>query len=434
MKAKAFAFLGLRRGVLATVTAATISFGTIGFAPSAAAIDVRSKQWYLDAMHVDKIWKKTKGEGMTVAVIDSGVNRNTASLKGQVLKGKDLTGSDGDEFNDFNGHGTTMAELIAGTGAGGGLQGLAPEAKIIPYRVSEHLKPSEERNPNAFDFEHALEAAANSDAQIISISSGNEYYSSAERRLIRDAHEKGKLVFASAGNDGDGKNKRHYPAAYPEAVAVAATNPDGKVEEYSQHGDYIDLAAPSGDLPRWCDNTFKRYCMGEGGTSSSAAIASASAALIWSANPDWTANQVLRVMLESAGRSEDAKPGSVSNYVGHGVVRPGAHINRGIGKPGDPNINPLTNLPTNETDAPDSDNSPAAEGAEGAGSSGDKSSTPPDGKDTPPKDGSAPDAAASASDAGSSSSNGALWGIGAVGVLAVVAGAGYAVARKRRSA
>ncbi|MEU1281943.1 S8 family serine peptidase [Streptomyces sp. NPDC005805] len=433
MKAKAFAFLGLRRGVLATVTAATISLGTIGFAPPAAADDMRSKQWYLDAMHVDKIWKKAQGEGITVAVIDSGVNRNTASLKGQVLKGKDLTGSDGDEFTDFKGHGTTMAELIAGTGAGGGIQGLAPKAKIIPYRVSEHLTPGE-KNENAFDYREAMEAAINSDARIINISSGSEYYVSAYRKLFQQAQQKGKLVFAAAGNDGDGKNKRHYPAAYPEAVAVAATNPDGKVEEYSQHGDYIDLAAPAGNLPRWCDNTFSRYCMGEGGTSSSAAIASASAALIWSANPDWTANQVLRVMLESAARSDGWKPGSVSRYLGHGIVRPGAHINRGIGKPGDPNISPLTNLPTNDTEAPDSDKSPAAEGSEGSGSSGDKASAAPDGTDTPAKDGSAPGEAASASDAESSSSNGALWGIGAVGVLAVVAGAGYAVARKRRGA
>ena len=70
---------------------------------------------------------------------------------------------------------------------------------------------------------------------------------------------------------------------------------------YSQHGDVVDIAAPGSDIPGWCDKTFKTYCGGDGGTSSATAIASASAALIWSLHPDWTANQVLRVMFDTAG-------------------------------------------------------------------------------------------------------------------------------------
>lgn len=158
-------------------------------------------------------------------------------------------------------------------------------------------------------------------------------------------------MFSSVGNEAKGLNYVDYPAAYPDVVGVAATNSEGRVASFSEHGDEVHLAAPGVKIPSWCDESFKRYCVSQG-TSQASAIASASAALIWSAHPDWTANQVLRVMFESAGRGDDWKPGTVSNYVGHGIVRPNAAINRGIGKPGDPNLSPLTNEKTGGSTAP----------------------------------------------------------------------------------
>lgn len=111
--------LGLRGRLLGTVAvAAAWSVGFAGAASSAVAADVQSKQWYLRAMQAEEMWKVTTGEGIKVAVIDTGVNASTSSLKGQVLKGFDATGADGDEYDDYRGHGTTMAELIAGTGKG----------------------------------------------------------------------------------------------------------------------------------------------------------------------------------------------------------------------------------------------------------------------------------------------------------------------------
>ncbi|MEK8145068.1 S8 family serine peptidase [Streptomyces sp. M10(2022)] len=104
-------------GTLAVAAAWSMAFAMV--ATPAVAADVQSKQWYLKAMHAEEMWKVTTGEGMKVAVIDSGVNASTPSLKGQVLEGTDATGADGDEFDDYAGHGTTMAELIAGTGGVG---------------------------------------------------------------------------------------------------------------------------------------------------------------------------------------------------------------------------------------------------------------------------------------------------------------------------
>ncbi|MFC8274876.1 S8 family serine peptidase [Streptomyces sp. NPDC057271] len=412
----------LRRGMLGAVAVTAVLASGLTAAAPAAAADIQSKQWYLDAMHAEEIWKTSTGKGMTVAVIDTGVNPATPSLKGQVLKGMDVSEAEGDETDDYTGHGTTMAELIAGTGKGGGLKGLAPGAKIIPYRVSD-TEFQNKNKVNAFDMEEAIKAAADSEAQIISISFGNEFYSSSVRQAVKHAQAKGKLLFASAGNDAKKGNKENYPAAYPEAIAVAATTGDGEVAEYSQHGDFVDLAAPGSEIPGWCDENFTRYCDGDG-TSNAAAIASASAALIWSAHPDWTGNQVLRVMLESAGKGDDWEPGTLSRYAGHGVIRPNAHLTRGIGKPGDPDINPLTNQRVGG-DTGSSGSSPSA--APSASMSASGSPQAPESK---------PSSDAVVAGSSESTDDGSPLGliIGGAAAAIVVAGVAYVIVRRRRTA
>ncbi|MFD4140497.1 S8 family serine peptidase [Streptomyces sp. NPDC058572] len=367
-------------------------------------------------MNAEEIWKTSTGKGIKVAVIDTGVNPTTASLKGQILKGVDVAEAKGDETDDYVGHGTTMAELIVGTGAGGGIKGLAPGAKVIPYRISNTELQNEQR-VNAFDMEEAIKAAADSDAQIINVSFGSDYYNSDIRDAVEYAQAKGKLLFAAVGNKGKKGNKPHYPAAYPEAIAVAAADRDGQVADYSQHGKFVDLAAPGSSIPGWCDDTFESYCEAEG-TSPATAIASASAALIWSAHPDWTGNQVLRVMLESAGRGEGWKKGTVSNFLGYGIVRPAAHIKGGVGKPGDPNVNPLTNERVGGS--PGSSASP-------------KPSAPASSQPPKPKPGS--NAAVKGSSSESSDGSGQLGLVlGAIAAAVVIGGGAFAVVRKRRSA
>ncbi|MER6104407.1 S8 family serine peptidase [Streptomyces sp. NPDC001832] len=331
--------LGLRGRLLGTVVvAAAWSVGFAGAAPSAVAADVQSKQWYLSAMQAEEMWKVTTGEGIKVAVIDTGVNASTPSLKGQVLKGFDATGADGDEYDDYDGHGTTMAELIAGTGKGGGLQGLAPGTKIIPMRITD-TEFQNGHSVNAHDSEDAIRAAADSDAQIISMSFASDFPGREEREAVKYAQSKGKLFFAGVGNNAETSNRDQYPAAYPQVVGVSSADRDGKVAEYSQNGGIVDIAAPGSDIPYWCDETFQRYCDGDG-TSQATAIASASAALVWSAHPDWTANQVLNVLFDTASR--DWEKGTLSKYLGHGLIRPSMNILKGKGDPGDPDISPLT--------------------------------------------------------------------------------------------
>ncbi|MEU2680860.1 S8 family serine peptidase [Streptomyces sp. NPDC007107] len=402
--------LGMRGRLLGTMAVATVwSLGFAGAAPSALAADAQSKQWYLSAMQAEEMWKVTTGEGVKIAVIDTGVNSATPSLKGQVLKGLDATGAEGDETDDYSGHGTTMAELITGTGRGGGLKGLAPGSKIIPMRVA-NTEFQNSHSVNAYDTADSIRAAADSDAKIISMSFGSEFKMDREIEAVKYAQSKGKLFFAAVGNNAGEGNKEQYPAAYPEVVGVSSADRNGKVAEYSQNGSIVDIAAPGNDIPYWCDDKFKNYCDGDGGTSAATAIASASAALVWSAHPDWTANQVLNVLFDTAGR--DWEKGTLSKYLGHGLIRPSMNILKGKGDPGAPDISPLTNEKTA--------GSPASPAASASGSS------------QPEKKEKAEDAAM----AGSSTDDGSQLGLilGGVAVVLVLGGGAFVFARRRRSA
>lgn len=403
--------LGFRGRLLGTMAvAAALSVGFTGAAPSVLAADVQSKQWYLSAMQAEEMWKVTTGEGIKVAVIDTGVNASTPSLKGQVLKGLDATGADGDEYDDYRGHGTTMAELIAGTGEGGGLKGLAPGAKIIPLRITD-TEFQNEHSVNAHDSEDAIRAAADSDARIISMSFGSEFPGREEREAVKYAQSKGKLFFAAVGNDAKEGNKEQYPAAYPQVVGVSSADREGKVAEYSQNGNIVDIAAPGNDVPRWCDTTFRSYCDGDGGTSAATAIASASAALVWSAHPDWTANQVLNVLFDTASR--DWGKGTLSKYLGHGLIRPSMNILKGKGDPGAPDISPLTKEKTSGSSASPAPSAPA--------------SSQPEQKEK------ADDAvmAGSSKEKGDGSPLGLI--IGGAAAVVVLGGGAFALVRKRRT-
>ncbi|MEU9571755.1 S8 family serine peptidase [Streptomyces massasporeus] len=385
-----------------------------GLAPSAAAADVQSKQWYLNAMHAEDMWKISTGKGVKVAVLDTGVNPDTSSLKGQVLGDEVPEAVSYKATEDYNGHGTSMAELIAGTGAGGGLQGLAPGAKVVPYRVlSKGLSSTvKKKTPSVAD---AIKSAADSDAQIISMSIGTDIIDPDVEKVVKYAHSKGKLLFAATGNDAESKNFIGYPAAYPYVVGVAAADDKGKVGDFSEFGNYVDLAAPGLNVPYWCDATFRSYCDDGDGTSMATAIASASAALIWSAHPDWTANQVLRTMIDTAGRTW-AK-GERSNYLGYGAVRPRKVLENSDINPGSAATDPLSfengtgvTGVTASPSAPASTSSQAPKNTSGGQTSAAGSTSEP-------------------------SDNTTMWvALGAAGAVLVIGGGAFAVIRSRRKA
>lgn len=231
----------------------------------AHAESIRARQWHLDAMHADEMWKISTGRGITVAVIDSGVDDSLADLKGQVLDGKDYSEQRGDEHTDLANHGTGVAALIAATGARGpanGSYGLAPGAKILPIRMrytEEDFGQVDIRAEYSRVLSQAIRYAADSQAQIINMSiamadsPGKHNVETPElESAVRYALSKGKLLFAGVGNTGDKGNDVMYPAATPGVVGVGAADEHAKVADFSQHGPQVDLVAPGVDMIHAC--------------------------------------------------------------------------------------------------------------------------------------------------------------------------------------
>ncbi|MFC8391197.1 S8 family serine peptidase [Streptomyces sp. NPDC057238] len=393
-----------------------------GLVPGATAADTQSQQWYLSAMKTDEMWRVSTGKGVKVAVVDTGVNPDTRSLRGQILTDNVPNGLDYKATDDYVGHGTSMAELIAGTGAGGTLKGLAPDAKIVPYRVALTGLDNKTELEKAPALADVIRAIADSDVKIINMSFGGRITRPDIREAIKYAHQKGKLMFAGTGNDAEEGETIAFPAAYPYVIGVAASDESGTVGKFSEHGNYVDLAAPGLDVPTWCDKTLRAYCTSEG-TSVATAIASASAALIWSAHPDWTANQVLNSLIDTAGR--DWARDDPSTYLGYGLIRPRKVLENKDYDPGPAATDPLAK--ENATGVLDEAGDPVA--ASSTAPSSDPSKDSKNSKET--SDGQTP---AAASDADTTDDT-TLWvTLGAAAAVLVTGGGAFAVYRSRRSA
>ncbi|MFD5077513.1 type VII secretion-associated serine protease mycosin [Streptomyces sp. NPDC058371] len=293
-------------------------------------------------MHADEMWRTSTGKGITVAVIDTGVDPDNPDLKGRVLEGKDFAPSSraGDEHTDYDGHGTGMAGLIAGTGAyggGDGAFGLARGADILPVRMPDVDDVSPFAVPSYFS--KAIRYAADSGAQVINVSMSGGMATPQLTEAVKYALEKGSLVFAAVGNDADKTRHVDYPAATPGVVGVAAVGKNLRRAPWSQYGPQVDVSAPGEDMVHACGGT-TGLCK-TSGTSDATALASASAALIWSKHPTWTNNQVLRVMLNTIGGPTDGAKRNDS--IGYGIVRPRIAL-QDPGPPGPSDEYPLPDL------------------------------------------------------------------------------------------
>jgi hypothetical protein len=280
---------------------------------------MRPDQWALDRVPYSRTWSATRGAGVTVAVVDTGVLGVHEDLAGSVVPGADYA-SDAAAVDpgrtgmvDPGGHGTHVAGVIAAhVNNGLGIAGAAPGARIMPVRVLDGHGTGVASNVAL-----GIIYAADHGARVINLSLGGGP-SPGMQEAIRYANARKAVVVAAAGNGFQSGNTPVYPAAYPEAIAVGAVNRVLGHASFSNAGAYVDLAAP-GDLILSTYGADRRAYEWMSGTSMATPYVAAAAALTLSVNRSMTAHRLTSVLLSTA---RDLGPRGRDAYFGTGLVDP----------------------------------------------------------------------------------------------------------------
>ncbi|PWR11247.1 type VII secretion-associated serine protease mycosin [Micromonospora acroterricola] len=303
-------------------TGGQLAGAPMAFAPgdSVSRTDqVRDEQWQLDELRAETAWRTSTGRGVTVAVVDSGVDANHPDLAGQVLPGQDLVGPDGGAGPDPVGHGTTVAGLIAGRKDDKrGVVGLAPDARILPVRVLD----DQNRYDDALIVARGVRWAVDNGARVINLSLGGSGDSPALAAALDYAFARDVVVIACTGNLATSSNSKvWYPAREPGVIAVAGL--EGRTDNLwsgSITGRATVLTAPaSGLVGARPPSGYWRVQ----GTSFAAPLVTATAALVRSRYPQMPAGEVVNRLLATA---RDIGPTGRDDRFGYGVVDPVAAL------------------------------------------------------------------------------------------------------------
>ncbi|MBC8132799.1 MAG: peptidase S8 [Deltaproteobacteria bacterium] len=198
-------------------------------------------QWHMAQVGLPAAWQLGQGQGVVVAVIDTGVSRVPDLAQTSFVPGYNFV-NDNDDAADDHGHGTHVAGTIAqSTNNKLGVGGVAFKASIMPLKVL-----SARGSGSMASIAQAIRFAADHGAKVINMSLGGPMPVGAIGSAVKYARGKGVTVVAAAGNDGRGKVS--YPARYPGVIAVAATQFDEKTTFYSNWGPQVDVAAPGGNV------------------------------------------------------------------------------------------------------------------------------------------------------------------------------------------
>jgi type VII secretion-associated serine protease mycosin len=328
-------------GLAGLMSLATLTALPPGAARAAVADSIQDKQqWVLNMLDVGGAWSVTRGAGVTVAVIDSGVNPDVSDLSGSVITGPDYTGvNTSPSSRNWGVHGTWMASLIAGHGHDGGVDGvtgIAPRARILSIRVIP-----DRGDPHYGKYEREQEAviqqsladgiryAVAHGAQVISMSIGYSAPSATVRAELQEAYDHGVVVIASAGNSGGPSGSARpddapesFPADYPGVISVGAVNTNGVVANFSSDNLSVKVAAPGISVP--AQGRDGEYWL-VSGTSPACALVAGVAALIKSRYPHLAPDLVASALTSTA---TDRPAGGYNSQVGFGIVDAAAALTR----------------------------------------------------------------------------------------------------------
>jgi type VII secretion-associated serine protease mycosin len=319
------------RLVTAVLMAVSVVALAAGGAPPARADDgIQAKQWALQMLDAQQAWQISRGAGVTVAVLDTGVVPTRPDLVGSVTTGPDYAGGTDRPGSAYWGlHGTAMASIIAGHGHGpddsDGVMGIAPEAHILSIRViRDEQDPASSATQVADPIENGIRYAVAHGAQVISMSlggaGGDSDVSSPIAQAIAYAIAHGVVVVASSGNDGAKGDQTEFPAGVRGVIGVGAVDQYGRWASFSSHGWDVALAAPGvGIVTDAPDHGY--YQMD--GTSPACAYVAGVVALLRSRYPRLSPAQITSVLEQT---TQDRPAGGRDDDIGYGVVDPVAAL------------------------------------------------------------------------------------------------------------
>jgi membrane-anchored mycosin MYCP len=275
--------------------------------------------WAQQMLTPERVWPLTRGGGVTVAVLATGVDAGHPQLAGRVRPGFDAVAGGGHADSDCTGAGTQVAGVIAAQPvAGVGFAGLAPQATILPVRVVPD-DPAHPSAPSPQALARGITWAAHHGAAVIAVPVVVQRDTAVLRGAVAKAVSRGIIVVAAAGDLGapsDG-NPKPYPAGYDNVVGVGAVTAAGQRWPQSQRGDWVDLVAPGADV-----QTLQRGrgMTQAGGTGLATGFVAAAATLTWAKRGDLLAPEVARILVATAS------PAPLGQGFGAGVVNPYAAV------------------------------------------------------------------------------------------------------------
>jgi type VII secretion-associated serine protease mycosin len=289
------------------VVSASLDYGRQTSAVPSDPFYGQYQQAYMSTIRMPQAWDRlTDASSQIVAVVDTGVDTTHPDLSGRTVAGYNVV-DPGSAPTDTAGHGTFVAgEIASNTNNGTGTAGVIWNGRVMPVKVFA--------GATAFDSDVAtgIVWAVDHGARVINLSLGGPQPSALLHAAVQYAVNRDVVVVVAAGNTGD--NTPQYPAAFPEVIAVGATDPAGKLVDFSTYGDWLDVAAPGFDITStWPGGD---YATGAG-TSFAAPIVSGIAALVRAQNPALTQAQVGDRLRTSA---RDAGPRGIDPYYGYGVI------------------------------------------------------------------------------------------------------------------
>lgn len=197
--------------------------------------------WDITAFNLPKAWEKTQGEGVVIAVVDTGCDLDHPDLKDNLLPGFNFT-NPGTPPEDDNGHGSHVTGILVAENNDIGMVGVCPKAKVMPLKALDN-----KGNGNLLHVAQAIRYAADHDADFIQMSLGAPMKVQQVLNAIRYANEKGCVTFVAAGNAGNTK-EIFYPANYKETISIGAIDENFKRASFSNTGRNLDFMAPGVDM------------------------------------------------------------------------------------------------------------------------------------------------------------------------------------------